>query len=134
MKTEIRKEQFLEIFKNTLCNITKACEKANITRQTFYVWCNSDRQFAEAIENIRESELDWAENQLKLKMAEKDTTAIIFFLKTKAKNRGYIERQEYQVQAVQNFDDFVAKINDGVDVKLIDDTEKLNQIENEKTL
>lgn len=132
MKTEIRKEQFLEIFKNTLCNITKACEKANITRQTFYVWCNSDRQFAEAIENIRESELDWAENQLKLKMAEKDTTAIIFFLKTKAKHRGYVERQEYQVQAVQNFDDFVAKINDGVDVKLIDDTEKLNQIENEK--
>ena len=42
----------------------------------------------------RESMLDTAEATLYDKIAAGDTTALIFFLKTEGKSRGYVERQE----------------------------------------
>ena len=44
--------------------------------------------------NERESLLDLAESNLIKNIQEQDNTAIIFYLKTQGKNRGYVERQE----------------------------------------
>ena len=41
-----------------------------------------------------ETTIDFVESQLLKNINEGDTTSIIFFLKTKAKHRGYVERQE----------------------------------------
>lgn len=47
-----------------------------------------------AYEAILEEQIDYAENELMRNMGKGDTTALIFYLKCKAKHRGYVERQE----------------------------------------
>ena len=48
------------------------------------------------MEDIAEVTLDFAESMLHKQIQDKDTTATIFFLKTKGKKRGYVERQEVE--------------------------------------
>lgn len=47
-----------------------------------------------AREEAREEMKDYAEGRLFSRIQKDDTTAIIFFLKTQGKDRGYVERQE----------------------------------------
>jgi len=51
----------------------------------------------EALENERESMKDFAEGQLFKRIEGGDTTAIIFYLKTQAKERGYVERTQQEI-------------------------------------
>lgn len=51
-------------------------------------------QDAFGITDARESMIDTAESMLYKQIGEGNTTAIIFFLKTQGRQRGYIERQE----------------------------------------
>lgn len=85
--------RFLKALKETLGNITGACVKANISRQTYYNWMNDD-EFAKAVDEVNESNLDYAESKLLSLIRQENATAIIFYLKTKGKKRGYIERVE----------------------------------------
>ncbi len=48
----------------------------------------------DALADERESMRDFAEGMLYKRIEEGDTTAIIFYLKTQGKDRGYVERQE----------------------------------------
>ena len=49
----------------------------------------------QAIIDEKDSLKDMAENELLRQIRDGNTTATIFFLKTQAKDRGYVERQEY---------------------------------------
>lgn len=49
---------------------------------------------AEALDHERETMLDFAESKLLKLIDAENVTAIIFFLKTQGKKRGYIEKQE----------------------------------------
>ena len=49
----------------------------------------------QAVVDARESMIDIAEGRLYQNINSGDNTAIIFFLKTQAKHRGYIERYEH---------------------------------------
>ena len=93
-KTKKNQDTFIKMFRKTAGHITKACEAANINRRTYYLWMQRDPNFSELMDHENESLLDFAEGMLKKKMNEGDTTSIIFFLKTKGKKRGYVERQE----------------------------------------
>jgi hypothetical protein len=88
------KKDFLEAYELSLANITTACKRLGISRQTYYNWLNNDSDFAEAVGNIQEGLLDFAESMLLKKIKEGGTTELIFYLKTKGKKRGYVERQE----------------------------------------
>ena len=89
-----------------------ACKKTGVARSTFYQWLNEDADFKAAVEEAQEQAIDFVEGKLfqkinGVKIGKLDDegelnvyeqppsdTAIIFYLKTKAKKRGYIERQE----------------------------------------
>lgn len=91
---ELKKEAFVKAYRETLGVIKYACEQVSISRRTFYNWLEADEEFRQAVEDVNEEGLDFAENALKKKIREGDTTSIIFYLKTKGKKRGYIERTE----------------------------------------
>lgn len=74
--------------------VTSACEAAQVPRGTFYWWINNDPDFKEAVEDVQDIAIDFVEGKLFDKITSGDTIATIFYLKTRGKKRGYIERNE----------------------------------------
>ncbi|MBR4499246.1 MAG: hypothetical protein IKP11_01755 [Paludibacteraceae bacterium] len=97
-ETQEKKVQVLKIFEKKGANVSVTCEAANIGRRTFYYWRENDKDFDAACKDIEEALVDFAESMLIEKINGKDLTAIIFYLKTKGKDRGYVERTEQDVK------------------------------------
>ena len=95
--TSNKKETFLQALKLNLGNITEACKASNVPRRTYYHWVDAAEEFKQSCKDVEESLLDLAENRLLEKIDKYDITAIIFFLKTKGKKRGYQEKQEIEI-------------------------------------
>ena len=100
-----KKRKFIKQLSNNLGNISEACKKSKISRQTYYRWLE-DNEFKEKCDNVPEELLDMAENSLlseiKDSTSKGHTTATIFYLKTKGKKRGYNE--SLQLDVVKPFD------------------------------
>lgn len=92
--TEKRKSKFLEALEHSLGVVTTASRSSGVPRKTFYMWLEKDKEFKAAVDDIREVAIDFVESKLFQQVNNDDTTAMIFYLKTKAKHRGYIERSE----------------------------------------
>jgi len=90
----IKKESLLKALEQSLGVVTVACKKADIPRSTYYKWLKEDEVFAREVLDIENVALDFAESQLHKQIADNSTAATIFYLKTKGKKRGYIERSE----------------------------------------
>ena len=88
------KKEFPQLMEQSCGIITAACSKAKIERRTYYNWRNKDPGFAAACDEVLETTADMVEYALLKKIQEGNTTAIIFYCKTKMKHRGYIERCE----------------------------------------
>jgi hypothetical protein len=93
-KTVQHKKAMLEALEQSLGVVTSACKKVGIGRTTFYDWMRSDEDFAKQVKDIEDIAIDFAESQLHKQIKGGNTSATIFYLKTKGKNRGYVERQE----------------------------------------
>ena len=93
-KTEQHKKAIIEALEKSLGVVTTACKNVGIGRTTFYGWIQEDEEFAKEVDDIQNIALDFAESQLHKQIGEGNTSATIFYLKTKGKKRGYIERQE----------------------------------------
>ena len=88
----------IEALTASLGVVTDACRNVEISRQTHYRWLQEDEEYKKAVEEISDIALDFAESMLHKQIQDKDTTATIFYLKTKGKKRGYIEKQEIEHQ------------------------------------
>lgn len=95
--TRLRKQAFLKAFADSMGNITIACKSVGISRRAYYDWISKDAKFKEECDIVNESAIDFVENKLLSRINDNDTTAIIFYLKTKGKNRGYVEKVEQDV-------------------------------------
>jgi hypothetical protein len=93
-KTDSKKKLLLEALEKSLGVVSTACESAGVSRDTHYRWLKEDEKYKATVEELDNVALDFAESQLYGNIRKGDTTAIIFFLKTRGKKRGYIERQE----------------------------------------
>ena len=93
-KSDILKENLLKNLEKSLGIVTTACKNSKCSRETFYKYCKDDEVFKEKVKDIENIALDFAESQLHQQISDGNTSATIFYLKTKGKNRGYIERQE----------------------------------------
>jgi len=88
-KREHKKELFLKAYRESLGNISKACEMAKVRRNTYYDWIKNDPGFREKVMEVDESFLDLAESVLLKKIRKEDLKAVIYFLDTRGKSRGY---------------------------------------------
>ena len=111
--SDIIKKGMIEALEKSLGIVSTACNSVGISRQTHYRWLSEDAEYKQQVEDISEMAIDFVESKLHEKiegvtmgkmvdgrevvydLAPSDT-AIIFFLKTKAKKRGYIERTEVE--------------------------------------
>lgn len=84
----------IDALEKTLGVVTKAAKLVGIDRSTHYDWYRNDPEYKAAVDDIGNIALDFVESKLHEMINDKDTTAAIFYLKTKGKGRGYIERQE----------------------------------------
>jgi hypothetical protein len=98
----IKKEAMLQALENSLGVVTVACKQSDTPRSTYYKWLKEDKEFAKAVKEIENIALDFAESQLHSQMKDGSTSATIFYLKTKGKKRGYVERQELDVSTGEN--------------------------------
>ena len=94
------KKAFIEAYRANTGNATKASEAVGIHRNTFRNWKNTDPDFAAAIDAVDEEQIDTAESELSKHIKSGNLTAIIFYLKTKGKGRGYVERVETDSRVV----------------------------------
>ncbi len=105
------KKKLVEYLSECYGIVTDACRKAGVPRSTYYHWLKEDKEFADSVADTQEEALDFVEGQLLKKIKgiqvgkvedgellvydqPPSDTAIIFYLKTKGKKRGYIEKQE----------------------------------------
>ena len=93
-KTEQHKKAVLEALEKSLGVVTTACRVVGIGRTTFYEWMQKDPEFAKSVKDIEGVALDFAESQLHKQIGDGVPSSTMFYLKTKGKKRGYIERQE----------------------------------------
>ena len=121
IKTDHNKKALLEALEKCKCIVTDACKLVGVSRRTYYDYYNNDEDFKTSVDELANVALDFAESKLFEKMkgvtigkqtsngvvtyvVPPSDTALIFYLKTKGKKRGYIERTE-----VEQFDN-VSKI------------------------
>lgn len=89
-----RKSDYLTALQKSLGNISQACKMSDIPRRTVYNWIDADEAFKNELRDIEEMALDFVESKLFQQISENNTAATIFYLKTKGRKRGYVERQE----------------------------------------
>lgn len=93
-----KKEAMLQALDKSLGIVSTAAKMVGIDRSTHYAWMKSDEDYKKAVDSIQDGVLDFAESHLYKLVKEGNPAATIFLLKTRGKTRGYIERQEIEVQ------------------------------------
>jgi hypothetical protein len=111
-----RKKAVLDALEEHKGIVSVACRAVDMPRSTFYKWLVEDETFASEVKEIQEVAIDYVEGKLFEKIEgvaatqrngsdgepvvyniPPSDTAIIFYLKTKGKKRGYIEKQEHEL-------------------------------------
>jgi len=90
------KKAMIQALEKSLGVVTTACKQVDISRDTHYRWMSDDEDYKAEVESLSDVALDFAESQLFKKIKDGDTTAMIFFLKTKGKKRGYVEKTQIE--------------------------------------
>ena len=97
--SDIVKKNLLEALEKSLGIVTTACKIVGCARSTFYKYYKDDQDFRASVDELENLTLDYVESKLHKQIENDNTTATIFYLKTKGKKRGYVERKEVEMTA-----------------------------------
>ena len=102
----------IEALIKSLGIVTTACKQVGISRTLHYNWYNEDPEYRKVVDDVADVALDFAESKLHALIDKGDTSANIFYLKTKGKRRGYIERTEIDATiTIPTLPDINIKVN-----------------------
>lgn len=102
-------------------NMTIASKSLGCTRQTLTAWIEKE-DLKHILQEARDTRLDFAESKLDERINKGDTTALIFFLKTQGRSRGYGQDEQPQQQKI------LIEVADNTDI-----SKELNRIQQEST-
>lgn len=85
----------IALIEETSGNVSRCAKKLGCARNTLSAFISNHSTCQQALDNARESMLDEGESSLYDAVKDGESWAICFFLKTKGKSRGYIERSEH---------------------------------------
>ena len=120
-KVAYNKNQLIEAMKKSLGIVTNACQMCNISRETFYTYMEKDPEFKKQIEDIENIQADFVESQFMKNIKNGDSSCIIFFMKTKGRKRGYIEKQEIDMTSKgESINQVTYIVKDETQKKLLD--------------
>jgi len=88
------KNNLINALEKSMGVVTTACKKVGIHRSTFYEYYNNDEEFRQSVDDIGNVALDFTESKMFEQIQEGNTQLIKFYLSTRGKKRGYVERQE----------------------------------------
>lgn len=91
-----KKKLMIEALNNKLGNISGACKEVGISRETHYRWLRVDKNYNHFCIEGQELIKDFAETALLRRMKEGSDSSIQFYLKNKARDRGYIDKHEIE--------------------------------------
>jgi hypothetical protein len=97
------KKAMISALEKSLGIVTTACKTVGIDRGSHYNWMKEDEEYRASVESIADLAIDFAESSLHKQIQDGNPTSTIFYLKTKGKKRGYIERQEIAHEGVKTF-------------------------------
>ena len=87
-----KQKKFIELLPKVDLNVTECCKQLNLSRSTYYEWLNKSDAFRQKRDEAEESLYDMVEGKIYELIKQGNVTMLIFFAKTKMKNRGYIEK------------------------------------------
>jgi hypothetical protein len=93
-KIKEKKERFLKALRAHRGLVTFAAKSMDISCMFHYRELKNDPEYAAEVKLIQEANIDMSESQLLRSIKGGNIIANMFYLKCKAKHRGYIERQE----------------------------------------
>ena len=93
-RLKAKKALFISELKSRLGLIMGTCDALSIPYSRVRDWAKNDPEFAEALVSVKEYTLDAVENELFKKITGGDTKAIIFYLQTKGRSRGFGNKLE----------------------------------------
>ena len=91
------KKAMLVALRESMGVIGPACDMTRVGRTTHYHWVRDDPEYAEAVLECKDLAIDFAETALHSQIKGGGVASTIFYLKTIGKDRGYVERQELDV-------------------------------------
>lgn len=90
------KKELIAAMRKTLCNVTQSCNKVGVSRQTHYEYMNTDVWYSKEINLLSEESTDYVESMMYRRIGEGSDNLIKFYLTCKAKDRGYVDKQEIE--------------------------------------
>ena len=90
---------FLAAYEKSLGVLKPACEMTGMCRKTIWEWRKKYPEFDEACHECEETAVDFVETKLYKLINDGAEASTIFYLKTKGRKRGYVERQEMDMNA-----------------------------------
>jgi hypothetical protein len=82
----------VEAMQQSLGIVTTASRIAEVSRSQHYEWINNDPEYLKKINEVTEMAHDFVESKLYEQIKGGSTTATIFYMKCKMRERGYIEK------------------------------------------
>lgn len=92
-------DDFLIAYEKSLGVLKPACEMTGMCRKTIWEWRKKYPEFDEACHECEETAVDFVETKLYNLINNGAEASTIFYLKTKGRKRGYVEKQEIDMNA-----------------------------------
>ena len=99
--SDTNKKAMIKALHDTVGVVSPACEAVGIHRSTHYRWLEEDQEYKKEVESVQDFQLDFVESKLFDNIRNNDVTSTIFYLKTRGRSRGYIERSELKIDSEQ---------------------------------